>query len=123
MFCYNCGKEIPDDMIFCPFCGIQVAEDELEGDSDQQTLGSDVGNQKQNEIKPNKQPKKGNSKTAVIIVAIIAALVVAGVAGFLFLGKGVSNDNTGSPEQPASSGDNILMMDKGITDENDGDPC
>ena len=24
MFCYNCGKEIPENAIYCPFCGTQV---------------------------------------------------------------------------------------------------
>lgn len=24
MFCYNCGKEIPENALFCPFCGTQV---------------------------------------------------------------------------------------------------
>lgn len=24
MFCYNCGKEIPENATFCPFCGTQV---------------------------------------------------------------------------------------------------
>ena len=22
MYCYNCGKEIPDDSLFCSFCGV-----------------------------------------------------------------------------------------------------
>ena len=21
MYCYHCGKEIPDDSIYCPYCG------------------------------------------------------------------------------------------------------
>ena len=25
MFCYNCGKEIPENATFCPFCGTQVS--------------------------------------------------------------------------------------------------
>ena len=24
MFCYNCGKELPENAVFCPFCGTQV---------------------------------------------------------------------------------------------------
>lgn len=24
MFCYNCGKEIPENALYCPFCGTQV---------------------------------------------------------------------------------------------------
>ena len=24
MFCYNCGKEIPENSLYCPFCGTQV---------------------------------------------------------------------------------------------------
>ena len=26
MFCKNCGKEIADNAVVCPFCGVQVAE-------------------------------------------------------------------------------------------------
>ena len=24
MYCYKCGKQIPDDSRFCPFCGAEV---------------------------------------------------------------------------------------------------
>ena len=27
MYCYNCGKEISDDVQFCPYCGARTQED------------------------------------------------------------------------------------------------
>ncbi|MBR4256231.1 MAG: zinc ribbon domain-containing protein, partial [Clostridia bacterium] len=29
MFCSNCGKEIPDESVFCPECGYAVYEDDV----------------------------------------------------------------------------------------------
>lgn len=26
MKCWRCGKEIPDDALYCPYCGVRVAE-------------------------------------------------------------------------------------------------
>ena len=33
MFCMQCGKKIPDDSTFCPFCGAPVIRDESEQDT------------------------------------------------------------------------------------------
>lgn len=30
MFCINCGKQIPDDAIFCPYCGAKISSIHLE---------------------------------------------------------------------------------------------
>ena len=29
MFCINCGKEIPDESMFCPFCGHNIKATEM----------------------------------------------------------------------------------------------
>ena len=81
MFCYKCGKEVDEDQIFCPFCGTRLRQDEDEVSS----------GQKERETIP---AKKGNSRTPIIIVAIVAALAVIGVAVFLFLGNDASDKNT-----------------------------
>ena len=44
MFCKNCGKELPDDSVFCVFCGTKVGTDDAENkienvDSAQQSIG------------------------------------------------------------------------------------
>ena len=36
MFCPNCGKEIPDDSKFCPYCGYQIAK--VKGEDRVQTI-------------------------------------------------------------------------------------
>ena len=30
MYCSNCGKQIPDEAVFCPECGYAVYEDDVE---------------------------------------------------------------------------------------------
>lgn len=30
MFCINCGKQMPDDAIFCPYCGAKISSIHLE---------------------------------------------------------------------------------------------
>lgn len=30
MFCINCGKQIPDDAVFCPYCGAKISNVRLE---------------------------------------------------------------------------------------------
>ncbi len=27
MYCYKCGKQIPDDSVFCPFCSERITSD------------------------------------------------------------------------------------------------
>ena len=29
MFCYNCGKEIPDGTVFCSYCGTKISAGSL----------------------------------------------------------------------------------------------
>ncbi len=29
MYCHNCGKEINDDVKFCPYCGVQVKGEQV----------------------------------------------------------------------------------------------
>ena len=33
MFCKNCGKEIPEDSKFCPFCGCNLQEEKVQAES------------------------------------------------------------------------------------------
>ena len=55
MFCTNCGKEIPDDSIFCTFCGQKV-----DGGAAPADAGSSV---------MSKLPKKISKKSATVAAA------------------------------------------------------
>lgn len=66
MFCGNCGKEIPEDVIFCPECGKKC------------------NNQKLNETAEEKvysKPKTINPKIKIGIVVLIIVIILSILAG------------------------------------------
>ena len=65
MFCTNCGKEIPDDSIFCTFCGQKV-----DGGAAPADAGSSV---------MSKLPKKISKKSATVAAAAAVVIVVGAV--------------------------------------------
>lgn len=94
MFCYNCGKEIEDDSLYCPFCGIPQNKPIKE------TKKEPV----KKETKPKKEePKQEASQEPTItkepskspkglIIGILAAVVIIGViitCVFVFNGSSV----------------------------------
>lgn len=41
MFCYHCGKEIPDNSVFCPHCGSKINSGSLDGAKDSFKKGAE----------------------------------------------------------------------------------
>ena len=89
MFCSKCGKELPDDSVFCNACGHQIIE----------TTKSEPIVKK----KPKKEKKPANKNTvkAVIIISVsvvlIAAIVLASI--FIFVPMAKYNDALGIMEE------------------------
>ncbi len=79
MFCSKCGKEIPDNTVFCNFCGAN------------QTASSDTA-------KP-QQPKKNNTMK-IVIIAVVA--VVAFAIGSFVIAPTLSGNKKEAPT-PSSS--------------------
>lgn len=105
MFCTNCGKQIPDDSVFCPECGARIDLDGELQESKTTTLKQDwpnaptstqanntVSNDNQAPIQNSKPPKKSAARI-VIPVVVIAIVAVVAIAGFLTKGFGLLGDS------------------------------
>lgn len=93
MFCPECGKEIPDDAMFCGECGTPIGRSGDEAEAETVIINEEDNPRQSNEpvvfenkynnggYSNNNQIKKNKSKAPVIIAIVLVALVViAGVA-------------------------------------------
>ncbi len=71
MYCTNCGKEIPDDSVFCTFCGEKV-----EGGP----VNTNKGSSMPKITAPKVSAPKNINKKAVAVVGGVAAVVIIGGA-------------------------------------------
>lgn len=90
MFCKNCGKELPDESKFCPYCMTKFVEE------------------KKIEPTPSQTVKKSGKKLPIIIIAAVlcVALVVTGIIVVPKLGKGKADKGN-----MALSGDQLDAQD------------
>lgn len=72
MFCVNCGKQIKEDALFCPYCGYK-SEEELFGQSKQSNLSKD------NNEKSIKKKKSKNKVVFFIVFFIIIFSILCGI--------------------------------------------
>lgn len=64
MFCWNCGKEIEDDLLFCPYCAMKQAGI------------------------PEKKPKKKIPVRPLVYIVICTVILIASLTGILILMSG-----------------------------------
>lgn len=79
MKCTKCGREIPDNVRFCKYCGNTTDSSHVAKQN------ADIGNQRppvNNQRPPEKQPssKGAGNKKVIIIIAVIAAVVIIAAA-------------------------------------------
>ena len=91
MFCGNCGKEIPDDAVFCPLCGGRSG---IENKKTEMPGGPSGGS------KTSEGTKKKKIITAVLFVSVI---VIVAVCIGLFGGSGSSDKPAGDESIAANS--------------------
>lgn len=89
MFCKNCGKELPDESSFCPYCMTKFT--------------------KEIPVQPIQKKKTFNKKIIIIAVAIIVviALTVSGIFIAQKSGEDESPDTTAGAESTTVSGEKI----------------
>lgn len=80
MFCANCGREIDNDQLFCPYCGFKV-------------------NQKEEEIKETNEPDNSSRKPIIIIVVVAAAIILGLIGTYLLLSGRGDGTETGTQVQ------------------------
>lgn len=89
MFCKECGKELPEGVSFCKYCGAKI--DNLQIDSQDSNIEKSVVKdtaKKNNKKQTNKQDSpKGNGKKAAIIAiscSVGGIILIAGIILFMF---------------------------------------
>lgn len=97
MFCAKCGKEIPDDSVFCPFCGSSIVQKKEE----------------QQEQVDNIVKKSGSVKWIIVGGVSVAIVIGAIIAAVLLLGKDKSESS------PVSSQVIVPQTEEPDTTEND----
>lgn len=86
MYCYNCGKQIEDDSVFCPFCGTVLKEETKE--SKKETPAPKKEEVKETKTETPKEDKK--FPLIPVICAAVGALVVIIVVVCVVLSSGKS---------------------------------
>ena len=81
MFCKNCGKELPEESSFCPYCMTKFT--------------------KETPVEPISNKKSFNKKPVIIAVAVIVAIALA-VSGIFIAQKFNNEKRPDSPGKPSS---------------------
>ncbi len=79
MFCRHCGKEIPDDVLFCPRCGKPVKakqQEQLPSSQSEQKAAKNFTNELQQQFESLKTKLSENPKLKKGIIAGALAFVV-----------------------------------------------
>lgn len=86
MFCGNCGKEIPDDSVFCTYCGTACEQKTTQPTNDQNLQETTYNQAAAEHPSDSVLPKKKRKRTKVKLIAILAAIVIiiAGIGTFAY---------------------------------------
>ena len=79
MFCYKCGKEMPDGSKFCPKCGVQQKSATVE-----EAAAPEPVTVPEPVIEVSDDEKKSHNTTVIIAVIAAAAVVLGVIAGVLY---------------------------------------
>ena len=80
MLCEKCGKEIKENVKFCPYCGFSTRKND--------TMGKEVNQLSDPEVK--KSEDHSNNKKVMVIVIIVVVITVAVIIGIV---SGYYNNN------------------------------
>lgn len=105
MKCPNCQSEIEPGATFCSECGMQVSA------TPQPPMGQAPYGMPQ---QPQQPPQKSNNTVLIVAIAVMATLLVAGAAFWMFSGKDKS-DNT-SETQPKGTQVTIVQKEEAPAD-------
>ena len=111
MFCVNCGREIDDDQLFCPYCGVKLQPDEEEDDDyieedDESTEAEDDYVEEDDDSEEDDDDDEyddddeedGGNKKAIIIIIIAAVVVIAALIAAFMLLSGNKKEETAAQD-------------------------
>ena len=113
-FCPKCGTQLSDEASLCAACGTTItAPTTLQQPVESQTQPNTAeynpaSNYSEGDLSETVQPPKKKSKTKIILISVIAAVVLIGAIVGILLATGVSNDkgaveDTNTPEYVAKA--------------------
>src|SRR5438445_5986702 len=85
--CYNCGADMPDNMLFCTACGKKLDVPEMETQVLPEAAAPTVRYTTQPVTQPMVQRKRGGALKAIVlsIIGVVLAGVIVVVAAVLFV--------------------------------------
>ena len=89
MFCDKCGKEIPDDVKFCKYCGNNTEDNVSENKSGSASIGNQAMHKDEHKVKKHKE----------LLIIMIAIAVLALVATLIYLGSRYMMGGEATPEK------------------------
>ena len=96
MYCYKCGKEIPDDAIFCPKCGTKRKDSKLDEVKPDKVRADET---KSEAVTPEEvKPVQTKSNNRILLFALLGcAVVICGIVAGYFVNRfyfGANNETT-----------------------------
>ena len=127
MFCPNCGKQIPDDSVFCEYCGSSMAQYSVDSAAQGDAGNGNIpaGWESTGGIEP--LPKEGKTNTALIVaLVVVVALLIGGVvlvrSGTFKTGK-LKESPAATNDTDWTNGDKDSKEESAAaTDSKDGEP-
>lgn len=86
MFCPNCGKEIPENIKFCNYCGSPQSSDFTRGAKSEQTNAEMHSAANSRPVQQTSQPPRSKKSGAAKIIIGITVVIVAFVIGYFATG-------------------------------------
>lgn len=86
MFCQNCGKEIPENIKFCNYCGSSQSSDFTRDAKSEQTNAETHSAANPRPVQQTSQPPRMKKSGAAKIIIGIAVVIVAFVIGYFATG-------------------------------------
>ncbi|WP_026520676.1 zinc-ribbon domain-containing protein [Butyrivibrio sp. VCB2001] len=115
MFCTNCGKQIPNDSVFCEFCGTKI--------DNAKAADEPVKMQPRPEKQANTEPENNKSNKVVTVLASVVLIAVACVLVLAFVGikekdklEKTDKETEEVQTQVAQNDQNELVQDNSVED-------
>ncbi len=106
MYCYNCGNEIRNDALFCPFCG-RSAETSNQQSSNNQY--EETYNMPEPEVLKRKRQPEDNNKMVMLWVCITVLVLIICVFASIIIINAVNRDDEETQSIPQATPETVVV--------------